>query len=378
MKSLFLVLVLFSSAINAQERHRVDDGILPNVVQATVQIYAKGIMELKEVYNQNTRKAYDPQFYKKLGLNEELSKFPKQLPIATIEDGKFQIKKIGFSYGLENYMEGSFNLKGKTYNLDCKQPQQCLSDFLGKYQPSKKTSFLSLFISSAYANQATLNLNRLLDDDFVILASLAALDESIETIPEAWSLPRLWTWEGTRVERRNNNIRAIYSAIRSQNRICQNRNQNRLENDNEEIDLLEQIAQYRNFQEVETQIQTILGEHVYSDTGFDAMFFINQRLADKEWKNYLTCDRLGKTKIVEHNEANKPEFCRDGLAGCRITNDSFVGDHQAYCNELESLKNCLKDYYSSMDNVSNREHIDEGRFRQIRGNLESSRAFEAD
>ena len=385
-------MVLVGTQVIAAERHRVDDGILPEVAQATFNLYAKGITELESRYNEKIKDSKSTQILLKSGLSLNLDKLPKALPKAVIQKGVFTIPAIKLSYSFSDFLAGSFKIDDKTFKMTCNQAQECIEEFLQIYRPAK-TSFLSYILADAYAND--LNLHKLLEDDYVILAAIAALDDSVEEMPGFWG--RVFgVWEAERIERRNNNIQFIYNEIRRRNNECRDnmgaegsytrRRFSTPATYQEEFELLEQISRYQNFQQVEQQFQADLGANVFEDTvyqdsinPFQLMDNIRRQIHDSSWGEFLTCERLYISKVEKRNGQNQPAFCIE-TAFCSRGLGTYNpdGQHAQYCRELDQLKQCMKDYYSSMSDVDNRNYVDENRYQQIRQNLNSTRAFEAD
>ena len=183
MKSLSLILILIGTQVIAAERHRVDDGVLPEVAQATFDLYARSITELESRYNEKIKDSKSTQILLKSGLSLNSDKLPKNLPKAIIQKGVFTIPAIKLSYSFSDFLAGTFKIEDKTFKMTCNQAQECIEEFLEVYKPAQ-TSFLSFILAEAYAND--LNLHKLLEEDYVILAAIAALDDSVTEMPGFW------------------------------------------------------------------------------------------------------------------------------------------------------------------------------------------------
>jgi len=116
--------------------------IFNNFANTTMNSYNKKRFD----YKKNFLKSYigDQPF------NSEL--FPKQLPKMYFKKNQILIPKIGFKVDINNFLQGTFSLKGETLKVQCSKRSDCFKNLMVILSKKERTSLLSSLLNSAYAD----------------------------------------------------------------------------------------------------------------------------------------------------------------------------------------------------------------------------------
>lgn len=267
----FVLLFVFSFPVFAKENLGPKQIAFKKAAIGLYKIYDIGMKRVVKKYNDKrvNPDAIIDRKYKEFGFNPD--KKIGSLPEASYDKGIFQIKKIQFKYSFQNFLDGSFELVGKTYQLQCIVESECFYQFLEEYTP-KEVSAISWLIPEAYAND---NLHGLLKKDHMVLGAMKLVNSNMDKLQGGFFVP-----DSTQLAIKNANLSMLYASIRTEkekyeNQVATVRNRIRLNMEvagatptqlDSTYKIIKQLSEFEGESDFDERIEEYIGEDALSFT----------------------------------------------------------------------------------------------------------------